>query len=812
MENSVETYPCYHCGLDSHNNDISLEDKVFCCVGCKTAFEILNEHDLCDYYDLNATPGSTPNEMGLNTKFGFLDDESLQNQLLSFSDGSKANVSLSVPSMHCSSCIWLLESLYKLNPCVKNSTVNYLQKTVSITYDKKETNLKSIVELLASLGYEPEFNLQQLSDDSQKSNQKSLYIKIGIAGFAFANIMLLSLPEYFARVDEVPDSFIRFFGYLNILLAIPVLFYSARDYYISAWKGLKHRVVNMDIPIALGITTLFIRSSYEIVTGLGQGWMDSFSGLVFFLLIGRIFQEKTYQRLSFERDYKSYFPISVMKKSGLDETSVPLDSIQPGDRILVRNNEVIPGDSILINGDGNIDYSFVTGEIDPSQKESGDLVYAGGKQVGSTIELEVVKPISQSYLTQLWNNDVFQKEPFDGIETIANTVAKYFTLAVATIALGTFLFWYSADGLQSALNAATAVLIIACPCALALTIPFTFGTLMRFFGRETFYIKNTHVVEKISRINTIVFDKTGTMTDTNKMQVNFFSAGEEDLSEEDQRRIRALSAQSTHPLSRKLTSELPVTLPYPDISALIEKAGKGIEGKIDGIDIKLGSSRYIRGESDKYDHTKNATRVYVAMNGIYRGYYEFRGQYRRGLRDVMGRLAKHFELDLLSGDNDHEKEFLLPYFRKNSVLKFNQTPEDKLNHIQSLQDRGDMVMMVGDGMNDAGALKQSDVGLSISEDVHAFSPACDCILDANNFYKLPKIIEISKTGITIVKAGFVISFLYNAVGLTLAVQGILSPLISAVLMPISSVTVVAFSTISSTIAANRKLAYKDIKS
>lgn len=809
MTNNSTIISCYHCGLDCHTDEISIGDKVFCCHGCQTAYEILEAGDLCNYYDLNPAPGSTPNGAGLETKFSFLDDETLQSQLLNFADGDRANITLSIPSMHCSSCIWLLESLYKLSPGIANSKVNFLKKTLSITYNTKVTDLKSVVRLLASLGYEPEFNLQQISDKSQQSAQKSLYIKIGLAGFAFANIMLLSLPEYFAKVDDVPESFIRLFGWLNILLALPVLLYSARDYFISAWKGIRHRAVNMDIPIALGILTLFIRSLFEIVSGIGQGWMDSFSGLVFFLLIGRLFQDKTYQRLSFERDYRSYFPLSVIRREGAKEDSIPLEKLNPGDRILVRNNEIIPADSILIHGHGLVDYSFVTGESDALEKESGDMIYAGGKQVGSTIELDVVKPVSQSYLTQLWNNDVFRKEDDPGVESLANTVAKYFTAVVISIALLTFIFWIP-KGLQMALNASTAVLIIACPCALALTIPFTFGTIMRFYGRINFYIKNTHVVEHLARINTIVFDKTGTMTDAHDMEIEFIPEGGNGLSHDELQLIRAIARHSTHPLSRKLVSSLPVNKSYPEPEVFEEIPGKGIRAMINKKPIQLGSSVFITGKT-KASAIKNATHVYVTIDGKMRGYFEFRSSYRTGLKKVMASLGENYELDLLSGDNDHEEENLQPYFRGNSVLKFNQSPADKMKHIYALQQRGDVVMMVGDGINDAGALKQSNVGISISEDIHAFSPACDAILDAGEFGRLPGILKLAKSGIAIVKAGFAISFLYNAVGLTLAVQGYLSPLISAILMPISSVTVVAFSTVASSIAARRLLNIRDIK-
>ena len=215
---------------------------------------------------------------------------------------------------------------------------------------------------------------------------------------------------------------------LNIILALPVLFYSSSDYFKSAWGSLSQKAVNMDVPISLGIITLFVRSIYEIVTLSGFGWMDSFAGLVFLLLLGKLFQEKTYQAFSFERDYKSYFPVSVIKLEDDEEKSIALSQLKVRDRYIVRNNEIIPADSILINGNGLIDYSFITGESDVNSKVSGDLVYAGGKHQGGAIELEVIKDVSQSYLTQLWNNDAFNKHQEAKITTLANKVSKYFTV------------------------------------------------------------------------------------------------------------------------------------------------------------------------------------------------------------------------------------------------------------------------------------------------------------------------------------------------------------------------------------------------
>ena len=303
--------------------------------------------------------------------------------------------------------------------------------------------------------------------------------------------------------------------------SLPVVFYAGADYFISAYKGLRSKLLNIDVPIALGIAVLFIRSTVEIIFDLGSGFFDSLTGLVFFLLLGKFFQQKTYTFLSFERDYKSYFPIAVTKiSSEIGEHPIQVYDIKKGDRLLIRNEELIPVDGILINGKARIDYSFVTGESETVSKQSGDKLFAGGKQTSGVIEMEAIKSVEQSYLTQLWSNDVFSKNKEDGFTTLTNKISKRFTIAVLSIAFIATTFWLFVDA-SKAMNVFTAVLIIACPCAIALSAPFTFGNLLRIFGKLKFYVKNASVIEQLAAINTIIFDKTGTITSNKKSTANY---------------------------------------------------------------------------------------------------------------------------------------------------------------------------------------------------------------------------------------------------------------------------------------------------
>jgi Cu+-exporting ATPase len=811
VSNKNDTTPtliCYHCGDECKDDSINIVDKLFCCNGCKTVFEILDENKLCNYYNLDDSPGITPN-LFIDKRYDYLDDPSTIQQLIDFQDESISKVTFNIPQMHCSSCIWLLENLYKLNEGVDYSQVDFLKKKLSITFNHNSVSLKELVILLTSIGYGPQILLESVEKKIEDHSNKKLYYRIGIAGFCFANVMLLSFPEYLG-INIYDASLKGFFINLSLLLSLPVFFYSSWEYFGSALKGLRKKVINIDFPISLGILALFSRSIYEVVIQAGAGYFDSLTGLVFFLLTGKLLQEKTYNSLNFERNYKSFFPLSVIIKQDGVEKSIPLSKLKTGNRIFVRKNEIVPSDSILFNGDGKIDYSFVTGEAKPVNKVSGEWIYAGGRQLGGAIELEVIKEVSQSYLTQLWNNEIFNKKHESYFTHFSNAVSKYFTFAVLLIAFSAASFWMSAS-ISVAVNVFTAVLIVACPCALALSIPFTLGNAMRILGKNKFFLRNTATVEKLGKIDTIVLDKTGTLTQLGKSDLIYNGTL---LNPFQQNCIKSLVRNSTHPLSKKLYQSLEADDLLP-VTKFTEIESKGITGYVHGNKIKVGSNNFITDDIEYSNQHKTqhelfisdenpTTKVFVSINDELLGSFSISNSYRKGIGKVIRSLSKKYNLFLLSGDNEGEKSNLMRFFDDESKLFFNQKPENKLEHIVELQKTGKRVLMAGDGLNDAGALKQSDVGIAVTEDIGTFSPASDAILDASRIDLVPKFLEYSRISVKIIFISFVISFIYNAVGLSFAVQGMLSPLIAAVLMPLSSISVVLFATISTNFIAKRR--------
>lgn len=789
----MDKHTCFHCGLDATASKITFDDKVFCCNGCKTVYEIFSANDLTCYYDLQQAPGATPKD--IEGKYNFLENTKIIEQLLEFNDGSTQIVTLYIPHVHCSSCIWILENLNKLNPAISASIVNFGKKTVRVTFNAEMLSLKNLVVLLSSIGYEPFISLEDYSV-GKKHIDRSLIYKLGVAGFAFGNVMFLSFPEYFQVGEFWLEQFKPFFRWLMFAFSLPVVFYSAQDYFVSAYKGLRSRLLNIDVPIALGIIVLFTRSTIEIIFDLGSGFFDSLTGLLFFLLLGKFFQQKTYAFLSFERDYKSYFPIGITKiTSEGKEEAIQVYDIVKGDRLLIRNEELIPVDCILIKGRARIDYSFVTGESRTVSKQSGDKLFAGGKQLEGSIEVDVLKSVEQSYLTQLWSNDVFKKDKSLAFTNITNTISKNFTIGILLIAVVATTFWLVVDS-SKAINVFTSVLIIACPCALALAAPFTFGNVLRILGNKKFYLKNASVIEQLAKIDTLIFDKTGTITAHKETTVNYDGL---QLSEDETSLLKSTLRGSNHPLSRSLYA----LLDAHDIVTLDdfeEHLGKGIQANYKNNTIKVGSAAFVGHATDAA--TLN-TAVHISANNQYKGKFTFYNAYRKGLSHLFNVLKKDYDLVILSGDNEGEKENLTKLLPTKTKLLFNQKPEDKLEYIKYHQSEGAHVLMIGDGLNDAGALAQSNVGIAISENVNVFSPACDAILDASKFNQLGDFINMSKWALKIIKWSFVMSFIYNSIGLYFAVTGQLSPVVAAILMPLSSISVVAFTTVATNIVGRK---------
>ncbi len=789
---------CYHCGEVCTDIDLVIETKHFCCQGCKLVYEVISENDLCSYYDQEKFPGE--NQKLKNSRlnrFDFLEDDETRNLLLDFRSDIESHITFNIPQIHCASCIWLLENLVQIHSGVISSRVDFVKKKLQVKFDHQKLSLKELVSLLSTIGYEPKISLSDQGGKINATFDRKLISELAVAGFCFGNMMLFSLPEYFAETKLLGEGFKGLFNYLNVLLSLPVVFYSARSYYQSAWNSLKQRKINMDVPIVLGILALFLYSLWEIFVSGNAGFMDSLGGLLFFLLLGKLYQQKTFANLEFDRDYKSYFPMAVTKLIRDKEEVIPISKLEVGDVIIIRDEELIPADSILVSENANIDYSFVTGEEIPVPKQKKDVIFAGGRQFGDPILLIIHKSPSQGYLTDLWNNESFEKKKIGLLEPLANKISGIFTWAVLTIAFTAFVFWSFQD-LSIAVKAFTSVLIVACPCALAMSTPFTLGNTLRIFGKGKFYLKNASVIEKMAQVDTIIFDKTGTLTAPAEAHIQFVG---EDLTDQSKSILKSMVSKSSHPLSNRINYLLGDRA-LEEISDFKEIKGEGIQAFYKGGQIKLGSKGFTG--SQLTPSIKDGNLVFLSMSGQDLGYFHIKSGLRKSAPKMVRQLQNDYVVHLLSGDHSHEQSSLIEKLGKELKFNFNQSPTDKLLYLKNLNTEGKHTMMIGDGLNDAGALQESEVGIAVTEQVSHFSPASDAILDASVISKIPAFLSFAKANRDIIKMSFLLSFAYNIVGVSLAVQGILSPVICAILMPLSSISVVVFTTLSTNFIAMRK--------
>lgn len=773
---------CFHCGDKIQETGYHLDDHDFCCLGCQTVYQVLQAGGMQQYYKYNQHPGKS--NKSRQEDFSYLDEPQIANKLIDFKDSKITIITFYIPAIHCSSCIWLLENLYKLNPNILQSRVDFMKKQASITFNHELISLKDLVYLLVNIGYDPKITLQDVIKEGNQKNLNPLVAKIAVAGFCFGNSMLFSFPDYFGMGD-FEHEYASFFGYINLAFGLPVLLYCASDYFKSAYFSLTQKRLNLDVPLALGILVLFLRSAFEVITQAGAGFTDTLCSLVFFILIGKWVQQRTYYHISFERDYRSYFPVAVTVLTEAGDKPVQLSEVRIGDRILVRNNEIIPADAILLKGEAAIDFSFVTGESSPINKILGEIIYAGGRQTGEAIELEVVKPISQSYLTKLWNNENY-KDYDRHFQTFVNFISKYFTVVLLAIACFAAIFWASDGNASRAWGAFTAVLIIACPCALALSSPFTLSAALSIFDRNKFYVKNTAAIEQMATIDTLVFDKTGTISSPRSSSIYF----EGTLGVADRKLLHAVCRNSGHPLSREIVKWLEVSSDML-VQDFKELPGKGITAVVNSRVIQIGSAAFLGIGDIKTD----GSAVFIRIGEELKGYFTMEQSWRHGLSALVENFKPHYDLHLISGDNDRRLDALRLIFPSKSKLLFNQSPLEKLEVVQHFQQEGKHVCMIGDGLNDAGALRRADMGIAVSDDINNFSPGCDAILDGESFSKLPDFFAFSKDAVKVIHMSFVISLLYNVIGLSFAVRGMMSPLFAAILMPISTVTIISFTSL-----------------
>ncbi|MGB3546948.1 MAG: heavy metal translocating P-type ATPase metal-binding domain-containing protein [Saprospiraceae bacterium] len=789
---------CTHCGeLCPDSTTIADEhEHAFCCFGCRTVYQILSEHRLTAFYELDAAAGRSQRRQGGND-YSWLDVDKLTERLTDYRDETVWRLTLELPAIHCASCVWLLENLHRLDTGVRSCTVNFGRRRAVLLFDPRQTGLRQIAELLSRIGYPPHFTSEKR--ETAAATDRQLLYRIGAAGFIFGNTMLLSFPEYFGLDTEAGSVLLgRTVSYLLLALSLPVLLYSGRGFLTAAWRALRSGHISIDLPIALGMLTLFGQSAYAILTDTGPGYLDSLSGLVFFLLVGRWFQTLTFDRLSFDRDHTDYFPVAAYRYGPQNEIHpVATEDLLPGDAILVRPGDLIPADGVLTEDcPAGIDYSFVSGEAEPQARPAGAVVYAGGRATTRALRITVTKATAESYLLQLWR-DQRGRSAEAGI-SLPEHFSRWFTLAVVGLAIATLIYWLIVHP-ATAPRAAAAVLIIACPCALALAAPFAYGTLLRVFARAGCYLRGAAVITRLPELDTFVFDKTGTLVSGRPADE---SAAVTPADGPERAVFLAMARQSSHPASRRFAALLDGS-GAAGIGTVEEVIGGGLRLRHNGHDYRIGSPAFCglpSGAAAGTHACRDNESVYHLPATVQ--------HLRRGAADILRELGRRGEVFLLSGDQPPGSPVWEVYLPAHRVL-FRQSPFAKKQFVEERLAAGRRVLMVGDGLNDAGALEAAAVGLAVSDDVARFSPACDGILLGNRLHFLPWVLRSARRLRGVLRTAYSLALIYNLIGLSFAVRGALSPIIAAILMPVSSITIVVVCVVGTWLVSRRHPDYKE---
>jgi len=774
---------CTHCGAAADVDPIVAGEAVFCCEGCHTVYDILNQNNLCDFYALS--DDAAVSLKGQKEIPWSLEELNLMaSDFTVFENEGRRTVLFHIPSMHCSSCIWLLEKLSDLDAGIISSRTDFLRKQLKVTYHEGKTSFGSLIITLKKLGYEPNLMPEDAQVSSRKEDRTTL-IKLGVAGFCTGNIMMFSFPQYLGLNPGSDGQLTLLFNNLNIVLSLPLIFYCAGDYFTAFYHWLRYRSISVKVPLALGIGALWLRSIYEAYTLTGPGYFDSLAGLVFFLIAGTWLQNKAFDAMRFGEKARKFFPMVARTVVAGELVPCKVTDLKPGDRVRVISGEIIPADGILMGADAVVEYAYATGESAPQHKVAGEVLLGGGRNAAGMFEMEVIRPFDQGRLNEIWKTGEETEGKDTRIPDFEVVISRYFIITTLVLAILAFAYWMGINS-NKAWFVLTAVLMVACPCALALAPPFSYNIVANFFASNGLFLRKPAVAGQLGQIRQIVFDKTGTLTEADKT-IAIIPAS---YSAEQRVLLYAIASQSRHPYSVAVCKALQ-GIELRRVDGFSEKQGKGVVGRIGNTEVLLGNLEHISGKKTQAQSLEKA--LWFRIGEVVLDPIQLEDVYRNRLGETLSAL-KHSGKDLYvaSGDVKQEAAKLDQKFPNTfQGMEFQASPAAKAQMIHQLQAQGH-VMMVGDGLNDAGALKTGDVGIVVAENSNNFTPEASAILLQSSFDKLPDFLRIASKANRIVKETFVVSLIYNAIALSLAVTGQMSPLIAAILMPASSVALMLY--------------------
>ncbi len=799
---------CFHCGLplppeQSFTEEIHGQERQFCCFGCQSVCKAIYEAGLEGFYQrtpdgtLLAPPPEPPKDIGL------YDLDEVQEEFVR-ELGEEREIHLLVEGIHCAACVWLIErTLGALNGVI-SAQVNLAGKRLLLRWDNKRIKLSSIIERLGAIGYAAVPFDPEAAEGTIKKQNRALLFRMAFAGFAMMNLMWISIALYTGADTADDGKFLGLFQWLGFALATPTLFYAGWPFLKGAWAGLRHRHLTMDLPIAIGASTTYLYSVYVTLsdTNVGEVYFDTVVNFMFVILVGRYLEamSKRHAVAASQRLLDLQPRVATVLK-GNEEKIIPIRSVKPGDLVLVKAGNKVPVDGVVTDGRSKVDESMLSGESEPVSKASGSTISAGTVNVSSALTIEVtgtLKNTSLGKIIQLVEEAQASKAP---IQCVADRIVPWFVLITLLLAVTTFVWWFGSN-LELALMAATSVLIITCPCAFGLATPMAIAVAAGQGARHGILVKNGEVLEVLSHVNHVVFDKTGTLT-TGKMSVQQIVTAASWSERELLHLAAVVERYSEHSIARAIVEAAEER--YLDINSKSPEdfegqPGSGVSAIVEGRRVTIGTSDWLTQHGVPLDDTFSSTIrelekqafscVHVAVDGCYAGLVAIADQLRPDARKLVDNLrAVGIRMTLLSGDRRRVAEAVAEQLGGMEVIA-EVLPQDKDRVIARLQEQGDWVAMVGDGVNDAPALIRANVGIAVGSGTDVSVESADIVLMSDELDKVRLATALSRRTLRTIRQNIGLSISYNIIMVPLAMMAFITPLFAAIAMPISSLLVI----------------------
>lgn len=681
-------------------------------------------------------------------------------------DRNSSSILLSVPGIKCAACIGKIERTFSHMVGVEDPRVNLTLKRVSV---RSKLPVQRIIEALHSLGYEA-YPYEKDSQSTDQAAVKNLILRLGVAGFAMMNVMLLSIAIWSGASDTTRD----LFHLISAFIALPATIFSAQPFFQRAWENISKGRLDMDVPISVAIILASGMSFFESLNNGVHAYFDAGLALTFFLLIGRVLEHQTRSiARSAVADLAALEVQTARRKSGTEFYDISVSDLRVGDVVQVPNGMRVPVDGKILDCTTSTDRSFLTGESNPVLSQPGDIVRAGEINVGAPFILEVTAVGEDTNLRQIAALVEIAEQGRNRYVSIADKAARLYAPSVHLLALFTFIGWLTATGdLRHSLNIAIAVLIITCPCALGLAVPTVVTAAISRLFSKGILVKSGTALERLAEVNSVVFDKTGTLT----LPIQNLDLGS--LDENEIAIVKALSQVSSHPVSKTLAIQLKNVEAAP-VSNIVEIPGHGLTGIWHGQKVALGRGQWLGASSDDLSFKKSDICKTIKSHE----------ELRDGVREAIDFLnSSGFEIEILSGDTK-EKTATVAKILDISNFHAEIMPVQKQELIKEYQTKYRKVAMLGDGMNDSVALTSANVSLAPGTAIDAARNAADVILLKHSFKDLPMLFRLAKATVKLSKQNFAIASFYNLIAIPLAVGGFATPLLAALAMSASSITV-----------------------